>query len=146
MTLAQRFLDGLRGDRGGSVVVEFALIAPVLLMLLLGVVQIGMAMQQYNALRGVAADVARYAVVNYQANNKLSTATLATYGTSVAGSSPYNIPATGRLITVTEPATQRVTGAKEYSITVRAQVNNIIGFVNFKDYYISYTRPIFVLP
>ncbi len=127
-------------------IVEFALIAPILLTLMLGVVQMGVAMQEYNALRGVTGDVARYAVVNYQTSNKLSTATLSTYGTSVARAAPYNLPATGLLVTVTEPAVQRVAGAKEFNITVRAQVNNIMQFLPFNDYYITYSRPIFVLP
>ena len=146
MSRAFPFLNRVRRDSGGSMVIEFALIAPVLIMMLLGVVQVGVAMQGYNSLRGVASDVARYAVVNYQANNKVSTATLQNYGTSVARSSPYNLPATGLQVTVTQPETQRVTGAREYTITVRAQVNNIIKLVDFNGYYISYTRPIFVLP
>lgn len=146
MSRALSLLNRMRRDIGGSMVIEFALIAPALIVMLLGVVQVGVAMQEYNALRGVAGDVARYAVVNYQANNKLTTATLQTYATSVARSSPYNLSATGLQVTVTQPVTQRVTGAREYSITVRAQVNNIIKLVNFNGYYISYTRPIFVLP
>ena len=131
---------------GGATAVEFALIAPVLITTVLGVVQVGMAMQEYNALRGVAGDVARYAVVNYQASNKLSTTTLETYGASVARASPYNIQATGLLVTISEAGTQRVTGAKELTFTIRAQVNNVMAFLNFNDYYISFSRPIFVLP
>ena len=135
----------LARECGGSTAIEFALIAPTLMILLLGTIQVGVGMQEYNALRGVAGDVARYAVVNYQTNNKVSTSTLETYGSSVARGSPYNLPAEGLLITVTQPGTQRIAGATELTVTVRAQVNNILKFVTFNDYYITYSRPIFLL-
>jgi Flp pilus assembly protein TadG len=132
-------------DASGAAIVEFGLLAPALIAMLLAVLQFGIAMQQYNALRGIAADVERFAVVNYQTNNKISTSQLATYGQSIATNSPYNIQANGLLITVTQPATQRVTGATEYSLSIRAEVTSILGVIGINDYYIYYTRPIFVL-
>lgn len=144
MTRPPRILRKLWRECGGSTIVEFALLAPVLLTLLLGVIQIGIGMQEYNALRSVAGDVARYAVVNYQANNRISTADLTTYATQIAKASPYNLPAQGLQVTITTPET-RVVGTTELSFTIRAQVNNIIEFVDFNDYYISYSRPIFLI-
>ena len=69
----QRLLSRLRRNRDGSVAVEFALVGPILLGMLMGVLQIGIGMQNYNALRGISADTARYAVVNYQTANRLTT-------------------------------------------------------------------------
>ena len=58
-----RLFKRLAHDLQGSVAIEFALIGPVFLTMFLGVLQIGIGMQNYNALRGISADVARYAVV-----------------------------------------------------------------------------------
>jgi Flp pilus assembly protein TadG len=137
-------LHQLRRNRAGSTVVEFALLAPVFLTTIFGVIQTGMAMQEYNALRSVASDVARYAAVQRQKGQVITTTSLETYGTTVAGSPLYRLPASGLLITVTQPTT-RIAGATEYSITVRAKVTNVMVFGAFSDYYITYSRPIFVL-
>ncbi|MGE3691817.1 MAG: TadE/TadG family type IV pilus assembly protein [Novosphingobium sp.] len=135
----------LARHEGGSAIVEFSLLAPALITMMLAILQFGLAMQQYNALRGVAGDVERYAVVNYQTSNRISTDQLATYTQQVATNSPYNIPTTGLRITVTQPATQRVTGATEYSLAIRAQVTSVLGIIGINDYYINYTRPIFLV-
>lgn len=141
----RRHLARLARDTGGSSIVEFGLLAPALITMLLAVVQFGIAMQQYNSLRGIAGDVERYAVVNYQTGNKISTDQLATYAQSVATNSPYNLQTTGLLVTVTQPATQRVSGATEYSLSIRAQITSILGIIGINDYYIYYTRPLFLL-
>lgn len=67
-----RTLRALLRQKQGSVVTEFALLAPTILALMLGVLQIGIGMQNYNAMRSVASDVMRYAVVNYQTGNELT--------------------------------------------------------------------------
>jgi Flp pilus assembly protein TadG len=136
-------LHRLRLERSGSTIIEFALLAPVFLITIFGIVQTGMAMQEYNALRGVTSDVARYAMVQRQKGLAITTTSLESYGTTVARSDLYRLPATGLQITVTEPAT-RVTDTTEYSITVRARVNNIMPIASFSNYFMSYTRPIFV--
>lgn len=138
-------LARLARDTGGTSIVEFGLLAPALITMLLGVVQFGIAMQQYNALRGVAADVERYAVVNYQTSNKISPTQLTDYARSIATNSPYNLQTNGLLITITQPTTQRVSGATEYSLSIRAQITSILGVIGMTDYYIFYTRPIFLL-
>lgn len=135
----------LTRDSRGSAIVEFGLLAPALIVMLLAVLQFGIAMQEYNALRGIAGDVERYAAVNYQTNNKLTTAQLQSYTQSVALAAPYNLPSNGLLVTVTQPATQRVAGATEYTLSIRAQVSSIMGIIGLRDYYLNYSKPIFVL-
>ena len=44
-------LRRLRRDDRGAAIIEFALLAPVLLGLMLGVLQMGLQMQSFNALR-----------------------------------------------------------------------------------------------
>lgn len=51
-------------ERGASLV-EFALIAPFLLLLLLGIVEFGYLFGQYNEVRHAAREGARYAAVSY---------------------------------------------------------------------------------
>ena len=67
-------LRQLRGDTAGSAVVEFGILAPTIITLFLGVVQVGMWMQTYNALRSVAAESGRYVAVEYQKSNNISKA------------------------------------------------------------------------
>ena len=62
----------LARDKQGSVLVEFALLAPVLLTLMVGVVQVGLHVQNVNAVRNLAADGARAAMVEYQRGNLLT--------------------------------------------------------------------------
>lgn len=53
-------------DNKGATLVEFALVAPVLIMFVFGVLQIGMAMQANGALREVIGWGGREAMVSYQ--------------------------------------------------------------------------------
>src|SRR5918911_5605044 len=57
---AKRFLHGERG----AAAVEFALIAPLLFMLLFGIFQFGLVWSQKNVYIGAAREGARYAAVN----------------------------------------------------------------------------------
>lgn len=62
----RRLLHAARLDTRGSVLVEFALLAPAFIMLLIGVLQVGVYVQNYNAIRTLAADVSRFAMIEYQ--------------------------------------------------------------------------------
>ena len=77
------WLTRVRRDNSGSVVVEFAIIGPTMLAMMLGVFQIGIGMQNYNAMRSIAAETARHAIVNYQTGNKLSNSQLADHAKTV---------------------------------------------------------------
>jgi Flp pilus assembly protein TadG len=140
-----RFATGLRSDRAGSVAVEFGLLGPLMLGVLIAVFQVGLGMQSYNAVRSVAGDVARYAVVNYQTDNKLTTEQLATYGKGVATNAPYNLLSDDVLVVVQDAAVQRIAGAKELTITVEYQVPSILPFFGFESPRISFARPIFLI-
>ena len=56
----RRFLPESLKDESGSAVVEFALVGPVLIAMLMGVFHVGMAMQNYNALRSASARSAAF--------------------------------------------------------------------------------------
>jgi Flp pilus assembly protein TadG len=139
------FLLRLAAARSGSAVVELGLLAPMMCALLLGVLHIGIAMHDYNALRGIAADVARYTVVQYQTDNELSNGQLQDYARSVAISPPYGLQGADLEITVANPGVQRVAGAKELTLTVTYTIDSLLGVIGLEDFDISIERPIFVL-
>lgn len=49
----------LAGDPSGATAIEFALTVPIFLLLMIATLQVGVAIQRWNALHSVAADVAR---------------------------------------------------------------------------------------
>ena len=139
------FLARLGRNRDGSAAIEFALLGGFMITLLLGILQIGMAMQNYNALRGIAGDVARYAVVQYQSRNEISENQMEFWARSHATNDPYNLPANGMTISITPAANQRVAGATELTFSIQTQVTSILQLVGMRDFYISYSRPIFLI-
>lgn len=142
---AGALLRRLRGDRRGVAAIEFGLLGTFMVALLLGVVQIGLSMQRYNALRSVADDTARYTMVEYQAGNELTEAQIRAYARSTAQAVPYLIESEGLLITVSQPATKRVEGTNEFDLTIRSQVMMVTGVLGFDRFYVYYSRSIFVI-
>ena len=141
----RRMISFLRKDQRGSVAVEFALIGPLLIGMLMGVLQIGVGMQNYNALRGISADVARYSVINYQTANRLTVAQLQDYANGVAATAPYGLVRDRFTATITPAATQRVIGATEYTITLDYDVPTMLSVIGIGEIPLSYSRPIFVI-
>lgn len=135
----------LISNRQGSVAIEFALIGPALIAMMLAVLQFGIGMQNYNAMRSVSADVARYAAVNYQTNNKLTDTQLQSYARSVATTPPYNLVDSRLQVTVANAAVQRVTGATEKTITMSYSVSSFLTFFGMNDIPLSYNRPVFLI-
>lgn len=143
--MTRRFLLHVARNRDGSVMVEFGLLGPLMIGMLLAVLQVGIAMQNYNALRGISAEVARYGVVNYQTNNKLTDAQLQDYARSLGTHAPFQLSDGRLLVTVVDAPTQRVTGAKELTMTLTYRIPLIMPLFNFQLPEISYQRPIFLL-
>jgi Flp pilus assembly protein TadG len=140
-----RRLLSLRKDTGGSVAIEFAVLAPVLVAMLMGVLQIGLAMQNYNALRSVAAEASRYAVVQRQKSATLATSAVETQTRSIAIAAPYGLK-TGRLtVACVNATTQRVSGATEMTLTLTYNVPTFLGFIGIGEIPMTYSRPIFVV-
>lgn len=140
-------LPRLAGDRRGAVAVEFALLIPVLLGLMLGIMQVGIGMQNYNALRAISADVARYAVVDAQASvSRRTDVDLENWATTRATGPIYHLHAANLTVDVADAATQRVPGANEKTITLTYSVNSVIAFLGVGDLTLSYSRPVFLAP
>ncbi|QYJ06108.1 TadE/TadG family type IV pilus assembly protein [Qipengyuania flava] len=139
------FLRQLVRDTRGATMVEFAILVPVIFGAFLGVLQVGLGMQAYNALRNVSADTSRYAVIEYQKENEITIATIQTQAATIATSMPYALESARFTATVTQPGTQRVDGAIEYQIVTTYNVRSVMGFMGFNDVPITFTRPIFLL-
>lgn len=138
-------LQSLRNDTGGSVAIEFAVLAPVLVAMLMGVLQIGLAMQNYNALRSVAAEASRYAVVQRQRSATLATSSVETQARSIAIAAPYGLKTARLTVNCVNAATQRVAGATEMTLTLTYSVPTFLGFIGIGQIPLSYSRPIFVV-
>lgn len=135
----------LKCDRSGAATVEFGLLGPIIITMMLGVMQMGVAMWSYNSLRSVASETARYAVINYQAKNRLSTASISAQANAIATASPYGLTGNSLSITVVTAATQRVNGATEMTLSMTYSVPTMLSIVGFGDITLNYSRPIFLL-
>jgi hypothetical protein len=140
-----RFFKRLRDSESGSMVVEFALLGPIFIIMLFGVLQIGIAMQNYNALRNVSADVARYAMVQHQTGNYITNSQVRTFALSHAQGVPYMLNNQRLNAIVRDAATQRVVGAREVEIIIGYQIDSLLAFAGIDGPFITYTRPIFLV-
>jgi len=140
-----RILARIASDRSGAALVEFALVAPLIIAAIFGVLQVGMAMQSYNAIRNVTADTARYALVEYQKGQEPSNATIRTEALSIADGSPYLLKERNLNIEIENAATQRIQGVKEMVITVSYTIPTILPLPEYAAPTISHSQAIFVL-
>ena len=137
-------LRSLGRDEDGSTIVEFALLAPVLIGFLIGIFQVGISMQAYNAMRSVTSDTARYAVVEYQKKNEVTNAALETYAETLGTGTRYNLRSNFDA-SISNATNQRVSGAIEKTMTVTYTPPSVLPMLHFTSYQMSFSRPIFVI-
>lgn len=133
-------------DRRGSTMVEFALIGPAMMLVLLAIVQIGMQIQNYNAVRNLASDGSRFATVEYQKGTRSTTAAIETWMRARGVGGAYNLDTDRLGVTVTPVATSRLTGLVELSIAVNYDAPEYLWTVAGDTLAISYTRAVFLPP
>lgn len=119
--------DILRDDSGATII-EFALLGPIVLGLMIGVIQIGLAMQSYNAIRSVTAETARFALVQYQQGNEPTNAQIRAQALGIADGPPYLLDPNDLVISVNDATVQRVNGAKELTVSVAYQTPTVLPF------------------
>lgn len=141
--IVARFLRDLRRNDAGTAMLEFAIIGPAMILMLFGVLQVGIGLQNYNALRNASADIARFAMVQYSTGNKLSNDQMIDFAKSVAEGSPYLLNSDIR-VTITDVATSRVTNAKEKTLTLRYQIPSVLASMGLEGPDITYTCPMFL--
>ena len=142
--MAQRNLfRRLARDCRGSVIVEFAIIAPVLLTLLMGVLTMGLHMFSANALQSAASDTARWAVVEYQKANRVSAEQIADKVTATAITPPYSLDF-NRLEVSAQPVATDITGTLKFEITLNYTPYNPLEFAGITSPTIGSTRVLYV--
>lgn len=135
----------LYGDEGGNAVIEFALIIPIFLTLLLGVFMSGVYLQNYNALRSVAADVSREVAVTYQRKNSLDDDEIEAITRAVAVSTPYFLNTDQLDVTAEETNPSRIKGAIERDLQITYNMAHIIPYVPVGAFEMKYNRPLFIV-
>jgi Flp pilus assembly protein TadG len=139
-----RFRSLVRSQRGGAAI-EFALLAPVFIALMMGVVEVGIYMQNYSAVRTLATDASRFAAVEYQKNNKVSEATLESNIHSMGIASPYNLIDSRLAVDVSEVSPSPIDGARQFTLTIGYDLPDLVGGTSIDNVTIHYTRQLFVL-
>lgn len=142
--ILRKWLDRIGSDRRGSVLVEFALLAPVIIALLIGVVQVGLHVQNSNAVRNLASDGARMATVAYQRGNQLTAEQIGIMIRSEGVGGKYNLDTDRLEINVTQP-TSRIGGVREMRIQITYDPPNFLSFAGVNALRLSYERPVFLL-
>ena len=140
---ARRFLGGLRRSDHASTTVEFAILAPVIFSLMLGVLQLGLHMHNYNAVRSVATDTARWVIVEYQKGNSLTNEQIESKATAYAVNAPYLLEEDNLTTTLSRPNTD-VTGTIKMLVQVSYVPRNLLNFIGVNSPTLTVTRPIYV--
>lgn len=136
-------LKRLRDNNSGSTIIEFAILAPAIVTLFLGILQVGLWMQSYNALRSVAADTGRYTAVQYQKVNNISNIAMATWARNRAISS-YRFNSVDISTDVTDAANQQIVGVTEKTLTLTYNFKSIMSVIGINGRTVTFARPIFV--
>ena len=144
-SLAKR-LRTLGRDGQGSTAVEFALIGPAMILVLLAVAQIGLQIQNYNAVRNLAVDGARFATVEYQKGTRSTGSAIETWMRTKAISGAYNLDTDRLEVTVTPDPSPRLAGLVEMDIAISYAAPEYLWSVAGKTLTISYNRSVFLPP
>lgn len=147
MTIRLRLPDrfgALARDTRGSALVEFALIGPAMLLVLLAVFQVALHIQNYNAVRNLAADGSRHAVVEYQKGTRSPSAAIQTWIRAKAVSGVYNLNTDRLEVLVTPATTSRLAGMVEMEIAVTYSAPEYLWSIAGDTLNIRYTRPVFL--
>lgn len=136
-------LRRLGRDDTGAAIIEFGILAPAILTLFIGILQVGMWMQSYNGLRSVAADTGRYVAVEYQKSNQINNAAMALWARQHA-IDRYMFQSSKISTDVSDAATQSITGVTEKTLTVTYTMPSIFGVAGIGDIPVTFSRPIFV--
>lgn len=134
----------IRSDREGAAAVEFALISPLLITLMLGVFQAGLWMSTYNSLRAAANDTGRFVTVKYQKSERITNIEIAVEARRRATTAPYSLDPSKLTTYVSDAATQSIDKVTEKQLKIVYSMPNVLQFAGMRDFQISYSRPLFV--
>lgn len=134
---------GIWSDNRGSALIEFAILAPALIGMMMGILYVGLQMMNYNAMRSVSSDIARYTLVEYQKVNKISRTDIKNKAVAIAVNPPYNFDANDLNIVVTTPGTD-IPGTSKFTATITYTPYNPVAFLGIDDPTMVETRSFYV--
>ncbi len=139
-----RRLRRLCEDCSGTSAMEFALVAPAFIVMMLGVMQVGLWMHGYNGLRAVASETSRYITVEYQKGNRVSNYDAAVWARNTALDSSYILDGGTVSTVVVDDANQNIAGITRKTLTVNYQMSSFLGMIGIDALDLSFSRPMFV--
>ncbi|KQT10584.1 TadE/TadG family type IV pilus assembly protein [Ramlibacter sp. Leaf400] len=113
-----------RPRQGGTAIIEFALVLPLLVLLSMVVVELGRAMYQYNALAKSVRDAARYLSMQAPDTQVAQAKNLVVFG-NLAGTGTPLVPGLDAATHVPDPTWQPA-GADPVITTVTIRVSNYV--------------------
>jgi Flp pilus assembly pilin Flp len=136
---SRRFL----ADARGASAIEFGLLAPAMITMLMGVVWVGIQMKSYNELRSVAADVSRYTVIEYQKSNKLTAAQISDVAAATAVRLPYTLIGDNLDVSVTEPVSP-IANTKTLVLQLSYTAPSLLQFAGIGSPTLNFSQTIYV--
>jgi Flp pilus assembly protein TadG len=132
-------------DKKGATVIEFAIVAPIMISMMFGVFQIGLAMFAYNGLRGLAGDSARYVTVQYMTNVQLTDEQIEMHAASRA-TEGYQLKEDRFSATaVTSSTGSGVTGVKKVTLTLNYNAPIVMPFGEISAIPLSLTKTMYLI-
>lgn len=136
-----RILSKLRRDQFGAVAIEFAILAPIFIAMCIGILAIGVQMQNYSAMRSLASDMNRYTVVEYQKSNKMTANQITDVASAIAVSPLYGLKGDRLDISVSEVSSP-ITGARKF--TMALNYSPFLTFYGLEAINLTYKQNIYV--
>ncbi len=133
----------LARDRQGSVLVEFAILAPVLFTMFLGVLTMGLHLFSMNALQSAASDTARWTVVEYQKSNRVTAEQIADRAAAYAITPPYGLDV-NRLDVQARTVATDIAGTIKFEVELSYTPYNPLEFAGIGSPVIGETRVVYV--
>jgi Flp pilus assembly protein TadG len=132
-------------NSSGSAIIEFALLAPAFLIMFIGVFQVAVYLQNYNAVQSLASDGSRYVMVEYQKNNTLADEQIESVLLGEAVNAPYMLDTDRLSVEVDRSGVSRIDGAVEIEILLTYQLSDFLPGITLPLSTITYSRPVFVV-
>ncbi len=130
-------------DNRGSALIEFAILAPALIGMMMGILYVGLQMMSYNSLRAISSDIARYTVVEYQKDHKITRQDIRNKALAIAENAPYGLDADDLSVGVTTPGTD-IPGTSKFTTTITYTPYNPVAFLGIDDPTMVETRSFYV--
>ena len=130
-------------DNRGSALIEFAILAPALIGMMMGILYVGLQMMNYNAMRSVSSDIARYTLVEYQKPRPVQASEIKEKAEAIARNPPYGLNIDNLSVVVTTPVTD-ISGTKKFTAKITYTPYNPVEFLGVDGPVMVETRSFYV--